>query len=337
VVLAIEPFDPVAVAGPKMLKAPVLERMIPVKALVIRRIVAVPVIVADVLMPVDFPVIVPLHLRPRMLVAFRRGRRDSSLVRSWIVGGPSFGSMGTLSVLPFVRMLGHRRYGCQQQKNRQLQFKTSLHSSSSKAEVRSLLLSVEWDQALTSDYGAFLISWVQEFSPALSLFLFTILSSASIVLSLILRLCEETVMPSRPFSRFLLLFALLLPLFFFVCDAKTLYLDDSDENSHLCLYTGDTLTIKLISNPTTGYSWTNADSPSNLELLASRSSPGTADRLGAPGYQTFSFRATKPDESTLVLNYLRPFEKNTPPAKRFRLFITVEARPAVSQLTSPKA
>jgi inhibitor of cysteine peptidase len=135
-------------------------------------------------------------------------------------------------------------------------------------------------------------------------------------------------MLTRFFGKVLPLCLALLPLFLFVADAKTVLLDESDDSSHICLYTGDILTIKLASNPTTGYSWTNTDSPSNLELLSSKSTPGSADRAGAPGYQTFSFRATKPDQSTLVLNYLRPFEKNTAPVKRFRLSLTVEPRPS---------
>jgi predicted secreted protein len=141
-------------------------------------------------------------------------------------------------------------------------------------------------------------------------------------------------MPTRSFRRILPLCLALLPLSLFVANAKTILVDESDDSSHICLYTGDILTIKLVSNPSTGYSWTNTDSPSNLDLLSSKSTPGSADGSGAPGYQTFSFKATRPDESTLVLNSLRPFEKSTPPAKRFRLSITVEPRPAFLQASS---
>lgn len=138
-------------------------------------------------------------------------------------------------------------------------------------------------------------------------------------------------MPTRPLVRFLSLCILLLTLLLLVTDAKTLLLDESDDNSQLCLYSGDLLAIKLVSNPTTGYSWTNPDSPSNLELLSSKSERGSSGRPGAPGFQVFSFKATKPGDSTLVLTYLRPFEKDTPPTKTFRLTITVEPRPAYMQ------
>jgi inhibitor of cysteine peptidase len=143
-------------------------------------------------------------------------------------------------------------------------------------------------------------------------------------------------MLTRPSLKLLSMVALFV-LLLFGTNAKTLLLDESDENTHICLYPGDLLTIKLISDPATGFTWTNPESPVSLELLSSKSMPGSADRAGAPGYQVFSFNATKPGDSTLVLKYLRPFEKNTPPAKMFRLFITVEARPALSQAAQPKA
>jgi inhibitor of cysteine peptidase len=133
-------------------------------------------------------------------------------------------------------------------------------------------------------------------------------------------------MPVRSLLKFL---PLLVPVLcvVLVADAKTLLLDDSDNNSHLCLYVGDTLTIKLTSNPTTGYSWAKPQAFRHLKLITSRSERGSSDRVGSPGFQVFSFKATEPGESALDLNYLRPFEKNTPPAKMFHLSVKIETRP----------
>jgi Chagasin family peptidase inhibitor I42 len=94
------------------------------------------------------------------------------------------------------------------------------------------------------------------------------------------------------------LFGLLLFLFLAVTCAKTTFLDEADHHTHVCLYTGDLLTVKH----------------------------GSPNRVGSPGFQIFPFKASKPGESTLVLSYFRPFEKNTPPAKTFRLTLTVESR-----------
>ncbi len=74
---------------------------------------------------------------------------------------------------------------------------------------------------------------------------------------------------------------LLIPFVLATVHAKTVLLDDSDDNSHLCLSVGDTITLKLSSNPTTGYSWAKPEATSHLEMLSSRSerdSPSELDR-----------------------------------------------------------
>jgi inhibitor of cysteine peptidase len=128
---------------------------------------------------------------------------------------------------------------------------------------------------------------------------------------------------------------LLSPLFLLVTPGKTLLLDDSDNNSHLCLYVGDTLTIKLSSNPSTGYSWGQPE-VSHLQLTSTDSEPGSSKRVGEPGFETFSFKATEAGESTLTLTYFRPFEKDKPPAQTFLLFLTIEERPFVTKGSSAK-
>jgi inhibitor of cysteine peptidase len=120
-----------------------------------------------------------------------------------------------------------------------------------------------------------------------------------------------------------LLFALVV----FVVQSKTLLLNDTDNNSHICLYEGDTITIKLISNPTTGYSWAKPEAMTQLRLVSSRVERGGSERAGVPGYQIFSFKAIGAGDCTVTLNYLRPFEKNTPPAKVFHASVSVEVRP----------
>jgi inhibitor of cysteine peptidase len=141
----------------------------------------------------------------------------------------------------------------------------------------------------------------------------------------------------RHFSRkSLVLLMLLLSLFLFVAQAKTLLLDDSDDSSHLCLYVGDTVRIKLASNPTTGYSWGQPEGIAHLQLLSTQPAQDSSDRVGAPGFQIFSFKATEAGESTLTLNYFRPFEKNTPSAKTFLVTLTIEPRPFIASNVPPK-
>jgi inhibitor of cysteine peptidase len=138
-------------------------------------------------------------------------------------------------------------------------------------------------------------------------------------------------MPRHLWRKLFALFVLAFPLLLFVAQGKTLLLDDSDDNSHLCLYVGDTITIKLPSNPTTGYSWGQPEGGAHLELLSTKQEQGATDRAGAPGFQIFSFKATETGVSTLTLNYFRPFEKDTPAVKTFLVSLTIEQRPFVAE------
>ena len=61
VMVAVDAFDVVAVRRAKMFEAPVLKRMVKVKTLVVRAIVPIPMVVADVLGLVDFAVRMAIH------------------------------------------------------------------------------------------------------------------------------------------------------------------------------------------------------------------------------------------------------------------------------------
>ena len=95
----------------------------------------------------------------------------------------------------------------------------------------------------------------------------------------------------------------------FAASAKTLLLNEADDNSHPCLYVRDLVSIKLVSNPTTGYSWRKPENIAHLKLISAQSEKGSTDRIGAAGFQVFSLKATEAGESKLVLGYARPFEK----------------------------
>lgn len=75
--------------------------------------------------------------------------------------------------------------------------------------------------------------------------------------------------------------------------AKTLFLDDSDNSTHLCVNVGDTITVKLTSNPSTGYSWGKSRPISQLELVSSTSERDPSSPPGAAGFQVFIWKATK--------------------------------------------
>ena len=126
---------------------------------------------------------------------------------------------------------------------------------------------------------------------------------------------------------FLFVLTLAVCLFTFIAAGKTMLLDESDNNTRVVLYLGDIISVRLKSNMTTGYRWNTKDLPSALQQVDSKAEPRKGGRVGEAGLQTFTFKAIAPGESTLQLNYIRPFEKDTPPAKTFRLLLSIEAPP----------
>lgn len=72
---------------------------------------------------------------------------------------------------------------------------------------------------------------------------------------------------------------------------------------------GESFTVRLESNPTTGYSWgVVGPDYGPLELKKASFEKG-GDKPGAPGVQVFEFTAkTANQQVVLVFNYGRPFE-----------------------------
>jgi inhibitor of cysteine peptidase len=98
----------------------------------------------------------------------------------------------------------------------------------------------------------------------------------------------------------------------------------ADVGRLITLGVGEELVIKLECNPSTGYEWllTNAKN----SVLSSRGKPTYTQRRampGAGGIESWNFRAAVAGAETLKLEYQRPWEKNTPPAKTVIFHITV--------------
>ena len=90
---------------------------------------------------------------------------------------------------------------------------------------------------------------------------------------------------------------------------------------------GDSFTVELKSNPSTGYGWKMKDFPAEPRILEMKSENFTAPRgelCGAPGKQVYRFSAASRGKTTLHLLYLRPWEKPPRPAAEFKLPVTVQ-------------
>lgn len=101
---------------------------------------------------------------------------------------------------------------------------------------------------------------------------------------------------------------------------------EEQNGSRITLSMGDTLQVALDGNPTTGYAWEVVEN--NPSLLAPQ---GEADfradtpvLVGSGGTFFFSFKAIARGTTPLKLIYRRPFEKDVPPIREYRLTIQVE-------------
>jgi inhibitor of cysteine peptidase len=89
---------------------------------------------------------------------------------------------------------------------------------------------------------------------------------------------------------------------------------------------GDTFTIPLEANHTTGYSWRLAQppDPAILKQLSEKYDEDNSGVAGAGGVETWTFQAMAKGATTLVFEYARPFEKNVPSAKTSKFRIKIQ-------------
>ena len=92
----------------------------------------------------------------------------------------------------------------------------------------------------------------------------------------------------------------------------------------VALSTGDTLRVRLASNPGTGYRWAQAaPTPSMLTFIDSTFNGPDGSALGAPGVQQFRFLAAQRGSATLVLVYARPWETDPASTDTVRIDLSV--------------
>jgi inhibitor of cysteine peptidase len=88
---------------------------------------------------------------------------------------------------------------------------------------------------------------------------------------------------------------------------------------------GEEFIVTLESNPTTGYQWRLAQPLDEkvLKLIKSNYQPDRLDLTGSPGRERWAFLAVSSGQATLSFEYVRPWEKNVPPARvaRFRIVV----------------
>jgi predicted secreted protein len=103
-------------------------------------------------------------------------------------------------------------------------------------------------------------------------------------------------------------------------------LTNSDSGAPVSIKAGQTLAVRLDSNPSTGYVWQVRQADGAVLILQGDPqyiAPADAPP-GAGGVQVFRFTAATAGQSTLTLVYRRPFEPDAAPAQTFSVQVTVE-------------
>jgi inhibitor of cysteine peptidase len=97
-----------------------------------------------------------------------------------------------------------------------------------------------------------------------------------------------------------------------------------DNGRQVSLRVGNTMIVRLESNPSTGYGWAPMGTVPDFLTQQGQGSfeSGSTGAVGAPGTQSLMFFAAQPGSGTLALAYVRPWE-NTQPAKTFSAQVDV--------------
>jgi inhibitor of cysteine peptidase len=106
--------------------------------------------------------------------------------------------------------------------------------------------------------------------------------------------------------------------------AHPLDLTERDSGRGVSVAVGETISLTLAGNPTTGYTWELAEI--DRAVLAPGPAPAFAadsSLTGAGGVFTFRLAALKAGSSAVKLSYRRPWETGVPPLRRVEFTVTV--------------
>lgn len=105
----------------------------------------------------------------------------------------------------------------------------------------------------------------------------------------------------------------------------TVVITESGKGEAFQVVSGNILEIRLKSQPGTGFTWRliNVDMM-KLQFIGQSIEETTQEVSGGIEYQVFQFKAIASGKLELELHYSRPFEKEKPPARVFRINVNVK-------------
>ena len=111
------------------------------------------------------------------------------------------------------------------------------------------------------------------------------------------------------------------------CGTNNTQIVDDDNGKQITVQTGDIVTVTLVSNPTTGYSWQVMQIDNSIFIQDGgpkyKESPGAEGLVGAGGTETFRFKAIRAGETSLELGYMRPWE-SVQPIETFTIKVVIQ-------------
>ena len=113
--------------------------------------------------------------------------------------------------------------------------------------------------------------------------------------------------------------------------AATRVVTDADKGGDIQIKAGDTLEVRLSSNPSTGFMWYAHPKSTALLRLAAQSQtqpeePGEGQPMvvGQPIVQIFTFQSRRKGDGILLLRYVRSWEKPVLGETQFTLHVVIE-------------
>jgi len=107
--------------------------------------------------------------------------------------------------------------------------------------------------------------------------------------------------------------------------AATTVVTDADKDSTVQVKLGDTLEVRLKSNPATGYAWAvHPKSSALLRLTAETQSQPEAPDQDRPVVQAFTFEVKRKGDGILLMRYGRAREKPFLGEEQFNVRVVIE-------------
>jgi inhibitor of cysteine peptidase len=100
---------------------------------------------------------------------------------------------------------------------------------------------------------------------------------------------------------------------------------DEDKGRDVEIKVGDTLEVRLASNPSTGYMWyVHPKSTALLKLIGQTHTDAADPGVGRPIVQVFTFQPRRASDVILLLRYARAWEKPVLGQEQFSLHVVIE-------------